>query len=239
MNAKHLTALDQLYAQSSGVIPMKAVYFGRHKPDVIAVRHDVDDNEGSWQTALKMARWEHDGGYLSTYFLLHSASYWGRPGFWEGVQEIASLGHEVGIHNNAIATAIRTGREPFWILEEAVVDLEETLGTNVVGTVAHGDELCQDRWGLRFVNDEIFTECARPNVGKGNRVIRGTNLRLDPQPLVTFGLLYDSNYLPRKWYVSDSGGSWSQPWQRTVEQFASQEGQLHLNIHPDWWGRAF
>jgi hypothetical protein len=90
------------------VIPMRDVYVGNTEPTNIAVRHDVDDNEDSLATAVEMAAWEKDRGYRTTYFLLHSASYWTSE-ISMVAKYLNALGHEVGIHCNAIAQEIRTG----------------------------------------------------------------------------------------------------------------------------------
>lgn len=242
MRPDDLRKLGELLGSLSAVVPMKDVFYGDTDADVIAVRHDVDDNQGSWEAAKSFARWEYDHGYRTTYFLLHSASYWGQPWFWEDVKEIASLGHEIGIHCNAIAESVRYGGSPSALLSGVLREIRDRTGVPIIGEVAHGDELCkdpEDRSKYRFVNDEMFTECARPEMGAPDRIIKGTGLRLGPHPLSDYGLLYDSNRLPRRFYASDSGGRWSQPWGKTVEQGLSGEGQLHLLIHPDWWTEAF
>lgn len=232
--ADDLDSLADLFDTVDAVVPMVDVHEGNHDSNVIAVRHDVDDNSGSWQAALGFARWEYERGYRSTYFLLHSASYWGQPGFWPDVRSIIELGHEIGLHVNGIATAIRTGRDPHEIVSEALRELRRETGLTTIGEVAHGDELCSQ---YRFVNDEMFSECVRPDYGAPDRTV--ASVQLEPRPLADFGLLYDSNRLPRKFYASDSGGDWSQPWIHTVQQGISSEGQLHLLIHPDWWTEAF
>jgi hypothetical protein len=42
--------------------------------------------------------------------------------------------------------------------------------------------------------------------------------------------------LSRGTYLSDSGGRWSQPFEQIA---AERVGQLHMLVHPDWWGEAF
>ena len=232
--ADDLESLDELYRQAFAVMPMRDVYRGQLAHSRIAVRHDVDDNAGSWRAAIEMARWEFDRGYHTTYFLLHSASYWGQRYFWDDVRNVAAMGHEIGIHVNAIASAIRTRDKPGRILGLALDELRHLTGLEIIGSVAHGDELCRE---FHFVNDEQFTDCARPDYGAPDRQVGP--IKLDPRPLSDFGLRYDSNRLPRKFYASDSGGTWNQPWEQTVEQGLSPEGQLHLLIHPDWWTEAF
>ena len=233
---KDLESLDKLYS-AHGTIPMRDVYLGDHDPLTIAVRHDVDDNEDSLATACEMAAWEKDRGYRTTYFFLHSASYW-KSSFGMVARYFSDLGHEVGIHCNALAEQIRTGRYAEDILKDALAELR-LCGSEVIGTVAHGDELCRHNGVVRFVNDEMFVECARPELGSAVRRIEGTNVTLLPVPLSWYGLSYDSNHLPRKYYASESGATWSAPWSDIQRWAAAPDGQLHLLIHPDWWGGAF
>jgi hypothetical protein len=213
------------------VVPMWDVHKGDRGPGTIGLRHDVDDNPGSFQTALAMAAWEADQGFASTFFLLHGAHYW--PDALEQAPRFEELGHEVGIHVNAIAVALQSALEPAVILERAVAELRQT-GVTVRGCVAHGDNLCHKHG---FVNDEMFTESARPTYGAADRRIAG--VQLAPVPRAWFGLDYDANWLPRARYLSDSGGHWSEPFQQVADAFPRLGGQLHMLIHPDWWGQAF
>src|SRR4029450_13640484 len=65
---KHLENLDELLlSQAKRVVPMRDIYKGDTDPLAIGLRHDVDDNIGSFNTAIQMARWEWEHGYSSTY----------------------------------------------------------------------------------------------------------------------------------------------------------------------------
>jgi hypothetical protein len=219
---------------------MHDVYKGDTGARVIGLRHDVDDNAGSFDTALRMAEWEFEHGYSSTYYLLHTAYYWERalieaPRFEE-------LGHEVGIHVNALAESFRVRREPHLILARALSDLRST-GVRVVGCVAHGDPLCREGARVVFCNDEMFAESPRPALGPRTRMIErgGVVHPLSPMPRSVFGLEYDANWLSRGDYISDSGGQWNprpDSFELAVSHWA-EAGQLHVLIHPDWWGEAF
>lgn len=237
--ASDLEELDaRLYSLADRVIPMRDVFMGDTGERVIGLRHDVDDNVGAFEAALAMAEWEFERGYSSTYFLLHSADYWGEEMLCK-VHLFDELGHEVGIHVNAIAQALRTGIDASRILARALFELRST-GVRVVGCAAHGDTLCYDRDGkLVFVNDEMFTESARGKIGDPRRtlVYKDHSYLLQPVPRTIYGLEYDASWLSRGSYLSDSAGKWSQPFERVVSGFG--EGQLHVLVHPDWWTQAF
>jgi hypothetical protein len=225
---------DRLLSRARRVVPMHDVACGDTGADVIGLRHDVDDNPGSFDTALAMARWECDHGYASTYFLLHGSHYWNDDAFVR-IQEFEELGHEVGLHVNAIAEAFRQRRDPHLILTDALRELRAT-GVRVIGCVAHGDPLCH---AVGFVNDEIFVESPRPDWGIAERTMfhQGVAVVLSQAPRKSFGLDYDAAWLSRGDYLSDSSGVWSQPFDDVVNRFGG--AQLHVLMHPDWWADAF
>lgn len=227
----------EILAPASSVVSMLEVYEGARRSDVVGLRHDVDDNAGSLDTAVKIAKWERLHGYRSTYFMLHTAPYWQRPDFPDCLDVIAACGHEIGIHANAIPEALRTGRKPAEILLDAIGQLCE-WGHAPRGVAGHGDKMCRNAEGtVVFVNDEIFSECPRPEMGPARRTItRGAaSVELEPKPLAYFGLEYETYRLPHGRYLSDSGGRWSLPF-RDVQDISL--GQLHVLWHPDWWAKA-
>jgi hypothetical protein len=236
--ASDLEDLDAcLYSRADRVVPMRDVFKGDIGRRVIGLRHDVDDNPGSFDTALRMAEWEFDHGYSSTYFLLHTADYWGEDMLCRAPL-FEEMGHEVGIHVNAIADGLRRRREPSMILARAVSELRSAV--RVVGCVAHGDNACYAKDGtLLFVNDEMFSESPRPSLGEPDRIIYGDGVALPLEPVSrsVFGLEYDANWLSRGDYLSDSAGRWSQPVVDVAGRFG--EAQLHMLVHPDWWAGAF
>lgn len=228
---------ERLLSRAARVVPMRDIYKGDTDPRVIGLRHDVDTAAGSYDTALAMAEWEFERGYSSTYYLLHTAPYWNDETF-ASVYRFEELGHEVGIHVNAVAQALREGGDPARILARALAELRAE-GVRVVGSAGHGDRICRDvNRRVVFANDEMFTECARPDLGKPKRKIDGPKpLKLDPVSRSIFGLEYDAAWLSCDVYLSDSGGKWSQPFERVVSGFG--EGQLHILQHPDHWTQAF
>jgi len=222
-----------LLARADRVVAMVDIFRGDTGRNDIGLRHDVDDNAGSLDTALAMAEWEHRNGYRSSYYLLHDSHYWDRVG--DAARDLESLGHEVGIHVNAIAEGLRQHRQPTHVLRDALDELRQHV--RVVGCVAHGDDLCHQ---AGFVNDEMFLESARPDWGEPQRRIewRDARITLNPVSRSAFGLAYDAIWLGRGHYMSDSGGQWSVPIVDVASEWPSH-GQLHILQHPDWWAAAF
>lgn len=235
-----LAELDvRVLARADRVVSMRDVFGGDTDVRVIGLRHDVDDNRGSLDTALRMARWEAERGYCSTYYLLHDTHYWGEE-MLPVAAEMESLGHEVGLHNNGMAVALKTGRDPFEVVAEALALLRSAV--TVTSTAGHGDGMCRK---VGFVNDEIWQECRRPDWGDIPRTLtfNGKIVDLAPRPLADFGLEFDSIWLDRGAYLSDSGGEWSNGYSDGgFDEIADGfpfAGQLHMLVHPDWWSQAF
>jgi hypothetical protein len=262
-NMADLEDLDTLFmSKAERVVPLREVVAGDRAPSTIGMRHDCD-NAQSLRTATHMAAWEQEHGYRSSYFILHDSPYWDAPGFEDYLDEIASCGHEIGIHVNALANSFRTGRHPDAILEDALARLRG-LGHDVIGAAGHGDMLCSygagpgEEW---FANDEQFLECKRGQVGDtiidgGSREInRGAAcLFLQPRPLADFGLEYEALFcaLPYNFRFSDSGGKWNpvdvlataRQFSESVKtttppQSSDDPRQLHILLHPDWYSHAF
>ena len=250
---------DRFFSQATAVVALQEVHAGNRRPSVIGLRHDVDAGH-ALATAVRMAGWEAERSYRSTYYLLHTSPYWGALGFRESLDRIACLGHEIGLHTDALAEALRTGGDPERILEAALATLRG-YGFPVRGVAGHGNPLCNRDRGegeVTFANDEQFVECARPQEGEPDREItRGSvTLKLRPRPLADFGLDYEALVLglPHNFRFSDSGGKWLTPgFDETAATFensrlASPEEaladpatfrQLHFLQHPDWYREAF
>jgi len=108
VNKTDLDELELLLSTASAVVSMREVHAGARADDIIGLRHDVDDNNGSLDTAALIAQWERDRGYRSTYFILHTAPYWQEKDTLQAALEIIlECGHEIGFHVNAITEGSR------------------------------------------------------------------------------------------------------------------------------------
>lgn len=240
--ADDLTDLCLLLMEAEEVVAMREIAAGERHPSVIGLRHDVDN---TLAPSLQLAEWEHAHGFRATYFVLHDSPYWDSPELRPTLERIAELGHEIGIHTNALAVALERGVDPDAVLWNAL-DRLRGWGHPVTGVVAHGDGTwCYDPGddgSLVFVNDEQFLECSRPELGAPDRLVRnrGKSLQLVPRALADFGLKYESYRAgPRSLYLSDSGGKWNEDYSWILQQFPHPEGQLHILVHPCWWTEAF
>jgi hypothetical protein len=211
---------------------------------LIALRHDIDHD---LENAVRLAHIEAERGYRASYYMLHSDWYYraelgvGPPAqsLLDACHEIASLGHEIALHNNAITQGLLTGVSPSEIVRTEL-DYLRGAGLEVTGSVAHGDGLCHV---CGYVNYEIFEECERPKSGVRDRMIvfddwkTGVRrqLKLDPVPMSSFGLEYEANFLRHNLYLSDSGGHWHVPFEDVREKFVERNAFLQILMHPVWW----
>lgn len=119
-------------------------------PDKIVIRHDVDH---SIEQAIKFAEWEHNYGIRSTYFLLPTASYW--PCAAAAVM-LEDMGHEVGIHNDAMVAAHGKSSYAYDILHGWISEMR-AWGITVYG--------CADHGGVGYVNPSMWGVFTPPDAG--------------------------------------------------------------------------
>jgi hypothetical protein len=115
---------------------------------VLSIRHDMDRNIDG---AIRMAYREHKYGVKATYFVLHSAKYYGKTelNYFKRNDQVIyylrklqdSFGHEIGFHNDLITLQVVYNIEPKAFLAEQLKWLREN-GINIIGTCAHGSPWC-------------------------------------------------------------------------------------------------
>ncbi len=160
-----LAQLDAILRAAEEVIPVRALVERPHderSARLVVLRHDTDNDIDN---AVRFAEWEASRGYRASYYVLHTDWYYrngtsGPPARYvlRALERIARLGHEIGLHNNAITVALRTGRDPVEVLSTELEHLRRH-GFDVTGTAAHGDALCRT---CGYNNAEVFVETPRP-----------------------------------------------------------------------------
>jgi hypothetical protein len=210
---------------------------------IVYLRHDLDSDI---ENALPLAEWEAAHGWRATYCVLHTDWYYRRGSqgppsrlVLRVLERIAHLGHEVALHNNAIAAGLLLGRDPAEVLATELGHLRRA-GFAIQGTSAHGDRLCHL---LGFNNGEVFVETPRPTLGAADRTIAGVDpqtgraLRviLRPRPLAAFGLRYEASFVPHRQYLADSHGRWSRPPEDLLAILQEGGGPVQILVHPVWW----
>ena len=240
-----LERLAGLLERADEVVPVREAFARRAvgPKRFIALRHDMDHDV---ENSVRLAEWESHRGFRSTYYVLHGDWYWGGPAarrpstfVLRALDRIAALGHEIGLHNNAITIALLTGDDPGAVLDRDLSALRQH-GFDIVGSVAHGDPLCRT---VGYINNELFTECARPAMGAADRLLTyidpasggRRSLRLQPRPMAESGLTHEANNSGHTITLSDTGGHWSVPFDGIDDLIAVQGVFLQALIHPVWW----
>lgn len=240
-----LERLERLLGTADEVVTLREAFARRDDRPArfVALRHDMDHDV---ENSVVLAEWEAAHGFRSTYFVLHTDWYQhdlrsGGPSAFvlAALDRIASLGHEIALHNNAITAALRTGGDPAEILARELDGLRRH-GFEITGSVAHGDRLCHE---LGYRNSELFTDVPPARLGPPDRTIElvdpATHVRtrvvLRPLPMADFGLLYEGNEVGQTMYLSDTGGRWIRPFDDIERQFALEGGCLQVMTHPVWW----
>ena len=113
-------------------LTMRQFSEGERDPADICVRHDVD-HDIVWSRVF--AEWEAEHNITSTYFVLPTAPYW--KGARDHVVAISRLGHEVGIHNDALVAA-RGNVDDALVLLRQWADEVRSWGVPVYGLADHG-----------------------------------------------------------------------------------------------------
>jgi hypothetical protein len=230
-----LAALDVLLLEAANVVPMVDVFEGAHAPDVIGLRHDVDN---VIEPAVRFAEWEADRGYRSTFYILHTAPCTGRT---SGCCVSRATGSSSAATSSA-STTTRSPKRPAPASRQRRCFTRRSPNSGRTATRSAAPSLTATRLvaTLTATFGSSTTRCS-PNAreattGLPRAPVAGVNVV--PVSLAAFGLEYDANWLPRGHYLSDSGGKWSQPFGDVAYGFPF-DTQLHMLVHPDWWTEAF
>jgi len=223
---------------------------------IVLLRHDVDV---SIDRAIEFAKFEYEHEIHSTYFLLHSAKYFDySEAFAQKCKDIIRYGHDIGLHNNILTVYFKVNkvkkkkkkRKKIESIDKIIrrpLEFLRTNGIKVIGTSCHGHKHCYLPNG--YYNYEVWEEFdPKKNEKRSER-------KIDKVSLKTYGLLYETYFIPYDYYLSDSGGKWGgkiivkgqpKPFERTLisnklkdniglkvlEKFKiSSEGVIQILIH--------
>lgn len=226
------------------------------------IRHDED-----WDMAhsLALARAENRLGLKSVYYLNNTCDYFDySQAFADQCKELVDLGHQVGLHYNALEEYILKGTPIIDILSKPL-DFLRGNGIKVNGGSAHGSRVCRDN---RVINFEIWKEFETSDVAIMKRSPKfNGDIGFERIPLSSVGFEYDASLLPHESYISDSSGRlWGMvrvdrddPGQvydlieyaelmqggvaiksnvpEVIQYFNKHvpNGLMHILIHPKWW----
>lgn len=222
-DADDLAHFGEIVGGGEGTFAMEDAIEGDLPVPCAVLRHDVDHN---LDHAIEFATWEADNGFRSSYYLLHTAWYWvdDVKSMLAGARRLQELGHEVGLHQDAVAEAYRLGHReamdgsavPFALapaadLVRVALDTLRQGGIKVSGTATHGTPLWYDP-AIKLTNSLLWS---------------GGYTAAD------FDLLYEDAYhihqRQNAQYISDNHGKWTAPLA------LSDTKQTHILTHPGHW----
>ncbi|MBI2654849.1 hypothetical protein HYX06_00295 [Candidatus Woesearchaeota archaeon] len=170
---------------------------------IIFLRHDVDFD---LKLALRMAVTEHKLGIKSTYFIRMHAPYniFFYPNY-KALRDIASMGHEIGLHHEGNFSILFNENEKDMIRREKAI-LEMVANTSIKGISSHESlksNLSSD------VNPDILNN------------------------LVFAYDAYSPKFTKDIKYISDSAARWHEGCMCGF--IASETPKLCVLTHPFWW----
>jgi hypothetical protein len=232
--------LNELTDEKYIVLPINEFRDSANNSSVmIGLRHDVDHHPFK---ALEMAKIEHGYNIRSTYYILPTASYYGffkKDRFYrhacmsEVYNDIAHLGHEIGIHNDLIAVMLKYNHEPYSFNKD---DLEffKSIGIEIHGTAAHGSSIAIET----VPNYEIFSDFVK----KKTIDYKGKSYQIGQYSLNECGFQYEAYFVEFNKYFAEGGGVWNKPYGLTgvlQELKNSKPGdRIQILTHPVWWGKT-
>lgn len=181
------------------------------KKIVIGLRHDVDLD---LNIAKDLATVENNFGFTSTYYILHTASYYLASSNNMAIHSEAIIPtlklmqndyhHEIGWHNDLVTLQLVYKIDNIAFFHQELNWLREK-GINIYGSASHGSNYCYD---YKYLNYYFFEECKNPPVGQfvNNEfaMVNGVNVKLNHGHLSDFGLNYEAYFLNNNKYFSDA-----------------------------------
>lgn len=173
---------------------------------VLALRYDIDENINA---AVKFAYREHKYGIKSTYFILHTANYYGITKeasfvrdrnlifYLKKIQD--SFGNEIGFHNDLVTLQIVYGIPPKEFLKNELAFLRGN-NIDIFGTAYHGS-----RYGeiYKYYNAYFWKEF--PKGGRNYEyIIKGDKtIKIEKDSLSNYNLFYEGGLLDQDYFFAD------------------------------------
>ncbi|MCF6176357.1 MAG: hypothetical protein L3J71_11385 [Victivallaceae bacterium] len=235
--------LKELAKDRYMVLPIRD-YVNAKAPDkvLVGMRHDIDFHPFK---AEKMAELEQKYKLRSTFYILHSANYYGRyypkkirrnTAMNDLYKKLNDQGFEIGIHNDTISLMLKYDIEPLKFIHEEIAYYNK-IGIQVNGVASHGAAYVL-QMGLN--NTYMFSE-----FGKGKTIERnGKKYQYGQYSLKEFGFDYSAYRTNNNRYFSDVGGKWRANGKKMtmsevlkVLKKLKPGTRVQILTHPVWWGK--
>jgi hypothetical protein len=204
---------------------------------ILSLRHDIDDNINA---AVKMAYREHEYGIISSYFVLHTARYYGKKVgssfirnenviyYLKAIQD--TFGHEIGFHNDLVTLQLMYDIPSREYLKDELNYLRGN-NINIVGTTYHGSPYC---YIYHYSNSFFWKEYSDTT----QYIKKGFNtIKIEKDSLTSYNFQYEGGMLNQDYFFSDSyivnGKRWNMDM---VNLDTIKPGKkVIILIHPQHW----
>lgn len=210
---------------------------------VISLRHDVDNKINS---SIKFAYREWKYGIRATYYILHTAGYYGvtkHNSFVRSDDLIYYLkkfqdtfGHEVGWHNDLVTLQVVYNFDTKAFLREEL-DWLRSNNINVYGTAAHGRDYC---YKYHYLNSYFWKEIDGSNNSyfyNWEYIPNGMHpLKIEKDYLYNYDL-YDANQFKYDYFFTDTDYKNGQRWNMKMVDFDTIKPgkKVIILLHPEHW----
>ena len=181
--------------------------YDANRGKTVIMRHDVDYTLNG---VAQLARIEADAGATASYlFRVHAHEYnLFTPHVYRLLHDLRRLGHEIGLHFEAMTVARALGIDPQDLLKKEKRILEDILGIAIATTSEHRDI-------THVVHETPYYHDVHSPLDAGFR-----NYAMEPR------------YMVEMKYLSDSNGVWREG---DLLQHIDRHDRFQVLIHPDWW----
>jgi predicted lactoylglutathione lyase len=210
---------------------------------IISLRHDIDDNINA---SVKFAYLENKYGIKSSYFVLHTAKYYGvtnRGSFKRNddvlyyLKKIQDYGHEIGWHNDLVTLQIMYGLDPREFLKTELGWLRDN-GIVIHGTTSHGSEYCDI---YHYINSYFWDDVIGNSEGKYYNyeyIKKGfTTFKIEKDSLKNYNLEYEGLLMHSDYFFADSDWPGGKRWNMGMVNLDTIKPgkKVIILLHPQHW----
>lgn len=193
---------------------------------VISLRHDIDYDINS---ALRFARREHKLGVRATYFVLHTADYYGvtsvgittrNPSVYKYLRKIQNeYGHEIGWHNDLVTLQVIYNIDPEKYLKNELKRLKSN-GIHISGSAYHGSEYC---YKYHYLNSFFWKNYGPSSIfyNYNSVPVNGQNIIIKKYVNSDFGFTYEAGKLNFNHFYADVFFFNNKRWHMNMEDWSS------------------
>lgn len=207
---------------------------------IVALRYDIDENINA---AIKLAYREHKYGIRSTYFILHTAPYYGKINGSDFIRNDNlldylkilqdSYGHEIGFHNDLVTLQIVYGINSKAFLRDELAYLREN-SINIVGTTYHGSGYC---YIYHYFNAYFWNEY--PDNGWNYEYVpKGTKtIKIEKDYLSSYNFEYEGGLLDQDYFFADCNFVNGKRWNMNMVNLDTIKPgkKVIILLHPANW----